>query len=924
MLSTAFVRKNLPLAITLVVGTLVTLGAWRFVENVERERTELAFSQRVENTADAILDRFAAYQQVLHGGAALLHASHAVSRTEWRVYVEHLMVEELFPGIQGVGYAVNLAPGDLDAHERAVRADGFPDYRVHPHAVRGPPPSSAIIYLEPFDVRNQRAFGYDMYSNAIRRTAMARARDTGKPALSGRVTLLQEMDQDLQAGILLYLPVYREDGPLDTVAQRRAALLGWVYSPFRMNNLMQGILGHDLRGVRLRVFDGQSEDEASLLFDSDSQAQHPVALMTTRRVLQVAGRPWTMALSLEPAAAAAGLTHASTVLIGGLITTLLLAWVVVSLRSSEERAGRLAWEMTDALRASERRYRAILEHTADGILTIDERGIVRSFNKAAEAIFGYSADEVIGRNVSKLMPERYRAQHDGYVARMETSASHRNLGMRREVVGLRSDGEEFPLWLAVNKIPTRGALEYVGMVSDLTERKRIQAELQYTAHHDALTTLPNRAVLKDRLDQAIRLARREGNKVAVLMLDLDHFKRINDTLGHHVGDDLLISIALRLEASVRDVDTVVRMGGDEFVIVLPSVGGREDVVPVVEKLMRILSQPISVVGHEMIITPSIGVCLCPDDGQDERALLKHADTAMYQAKAAGRGNYQFFETHMLRTNQRRLETETALRRALDRGEFSLRFQPQINIHSGQLIGCEALVRWHHPQLGDVSPALFIPMAEEMGLIGSIGDWVLLKACQEAAEMQRELGQPLHVAVNISPQQFFRNDIVSSINRALAMSGFPASQLEVEITEGVLLENSRETVQLLHKIRALGVSLAVDDFGTGYSSLSYLTRFPIDKLKIDQSFVRDITTDASDAAVASAIIAMAHSLKLVVVAEGVETLEQYEFLSQRQCDIAQGFYFGRPVTQREFVASAQRFQGQPALGDAHVASLDHLH
>ncbi len=923
MLSTAYVRKYLPLAITLIVGALATLFAWRMVQHADRERVELEFNQRVENTADAILDRFAAYQQVLHSGAALVHASRQVSRSEWRIYVEHLMVEELFPGIQGVGYAVHLGPGDLAAHERAVQADGFADYRVRPQAQGLQQPSSAIVYLEPFDERNQRAFGYDMYSNATRREAMQRARDSGRPALSGRVTLLQEIDQDLQAGTLLYLPVYLESGPLDTVEQRRAALAGWVYSPFRMNNLMQGILGSELSGARLRLFDGLESGDEHLLFDSAPTMQADAAWLTTRRVLDVAGRPWTMTMSLAPAAAA-GLAQPAAVLIGGLLMTLLLAWVVQSVRGAEARAGQLAWEMTDALRASERRYRAILEHSADGILTIDARGIVRSFNKAAEAIFGYCASDVIGRNVSQLMPERYRAQHDSYVTRMETNATNRNLGMRREVVGVRRDGEEFPLWLAVNKIPTRGELEYVGMVSDLTERKRIQAELQYTAHHDALTTLPNRAVLKDRLDQAIRHAQREGRKVGVLMLDLDHFKRINDTLGHHVGDDLLISVALRLEASVRDVDTVVRMGGDEFVIVLPSVRGREDVVAVVEKLMRILSQPISVVGHEMIITPSIGICLCPDDGVDERALLKHADTAMYQAKAAGRGNYQFFESHMLRTNQRRLETETALRRALDRGEFSLRFQPQINIHSGQLTGCEALLRWNHPQLGDVSPALFIPMAEEMGLIGSIGDWVLVNACQQAVHMEEELGRPLTMAVNISPQQFFRNDVVNSIKRALAVSGFAESRLEIEITEGVLLENSKETVQLLHKIRALGVSLAVDDFGTGYSSLSYLTRFPIDKLKIDQSFVRDITTDASDAAVASAIIAMAHSLKLAAVAEGVETLEQYEFLSQRHCDVAQGFYFGRPMTAQAFVSEAQRFGGLAGVEDAPAAAIEHVH
>lgn len=924
MPSTPVLRKHLPLALTLAVGVIGTLFAWQFTLRVENQRAEHEFEQHVELVTDAVFDRFATYEQVLRGGVALFYSSQEVTRDEWRSYVENLQVEGLFPGIQGIGYAVNLAPGQLQAHEETVQADGFPQYQVHPHATGEQPPSSAIMYLEPFDYRNQRAFGYDMYSNQTRREAMARARDSGQPALSGRVILLQETGEDNQPGTLLYVPVYKRGLPVGTTEQRRAALTGWVYSPFRMIDLMRGILGHDLHGVRLRLFDGAAPTEAKLLFDSAPDAPVLDDVMSKVQQVNVAGQPWTMAVSVSPGAAASGLSQPTIILLGGLLMTLALAGVVISMRGAEERAGRLAWEMTDALRASERRFRAILEHTADGILTIDERGIVRSFNKAAEAIFGYSADEVIGRNVSQLMPERYRAQHDGYVARMETSASHRNLGMRREVVGLRRDGEEFPVWLAVNKIPTRGEMEYVGMVSDLTERKRIQAELQYTAHHDALTTLPNRAVLKDRLDQAIRHARRAGNKVAVLMLDLDHFKRINDTLGHHVGDDLLISIALRLEASVRDVDTVVRMGGDEFVIVLPSVNGRDDVVPVVEKLMRILSQPISVVGHEMIITPSIGVCLCPDDGQDERALLKHADTAMYQAKAAGRGNYQFFETHMMRTNQRRLETETALRRALDRGEFSLRFQPQINIHSGQLIGCEALVRWHHPQLGDVSPALFIPMAEEMGLIGSIGDWVMTNACQQAVQMQQELGQPLHMAVNISPQQFFRNDIISSINRALAMSGFPASQLEVEITEGVLLENSKETVQLLHKIRSLGVSLAVDDFGTGYSSLSYLTRFPIDKLKIDQSFVRDITLDASDAAVASAIIAMAHSLKLAVVAEGVETLEQYEFLSQRQCDVAQGFYFGRPVTKEEFIASAQSFQGQPTLADKRSTALDHIH
>ena len=327
---------------------------------------------------------------------------------------------------------------------------------------------------------------------------------------------------------------------------------------------------------------------------------------------------------------------------------------------------------------------------------------------------------------------------------------------------------------------------------------------------------------------------------------------------------------------------------------------------VVDKLLSELSEPVPVAGHDMIVTPSIGVSIYPQDGEDSQTLLKNADAAMYQAKADGRGRAKFFDAHMLHQNEQRLITETALRHAMDRQELSLEYQPQVDMATGCLTGCEALLRWNHPELGRVPPDRFVPVAEEMGLIRPIGDWVLMTACREARSMQESLGLPLKVAVNISPQQFFHGDVPGSIRKALDDSGLRASCLEVEITEGVLLENSEATIEMLRSIRAMGVAVAIDDFGTGYSSLSYLTRFPIDKLKIDQSFVRDITVDSSDAAVTSAIIVMAHTLQLAVVAEGVETVEQYEFLAHRNCDTAQGYYFGRPMTARDFLLAADGF------------------
>jgi len=444
--------------------------------------------------------------------------------------------------------------------------------------------------------------------------------------------------------------------------------------------------------------------------------------------------------------------------------------------------------------------------------------------------------------------------------------------------------------------------ELAAVFNDMMRRRReAEALILHNAHHDALTGLPNRTLLLDRLEMAMRLARRSGGCVALLLLDLDHFKRINDTLGHLVGDGLLLAVSRQLQACVRDVDTVARLGGDEFVVVLSEVAGRHELQPVLDKIAQSVATPVTVEGHELAITPSIGGCLYPTDGADTTSLLKYADVAMYHAKASGRGNMQWFSGTMLEETREKLALGFALRRAVEQGELNIHYQPQVSLKSGRVIGMEALLRWRHPEHGEISPSRFVAVAEETGQILSLGDWVLRNACHDCARMQRSTGRPLVLAVNVSPRQFRRPDLVEVVQEALRDSGLRPEHLELEITETLLMDNPEVNAAVLRRLRALGITVAIDDFGTGYSSLSYLTRFPIDKIKIDHSFVRDLATDSADAAVINAIIAMAHSLNIRVIAEGVESDAQKRYLNQRGCDEAQGFLYSAAVPPERFPA-----------------------
>jgi diguanylate cyclase (GGDEF)-like protein len=442
---------------------------------------------------------------------------------------------------------------------------------------------------------------------------------------------------------------------------------------------------------------------------------------------------------------------------------------------------------------------------------------------------------------------------------------------------------------------------------DVSEARVTEVKLSHLAQHDFLTDLPNRMLLNDRLDQAIALARRHGNKVAVLFLDLDRFKHINDSLGHAIGDKLLQAVGKRLVAVVRGSDTVSRQGGDEFVVVLSDMTHAQSAARQAEKIHAVLSSPHAIDQHDLHVNVSVGISIFPDDGQDAETLIQCADTAMYQAKENGRNTYRFFKPEMNVRAVERQSIEAHLCRALERREFVLHYQLKTNLETGGISGVEALIRWVHPDRGLLLPAQFVPIAEDCGLIVPIGQWVLREACRQSRAWQAAGLPPVPVAVNISAVEFRHKDFLAGVRTILAETGLEPRYLELEVTESVLMQDVDATAAVLHALKAMGVLLAIDDFGTGYSSLTYLRQFPIDALKIDQSFVKKSTTDPDDAAIVSAVISLGRNLRQRVIAEGVETREQVAFLKTRSCDEGQGYYFGRPIVAEAF---AQLLGGLP--------------
>jgi diguanylate cyclase (GGDEF)-like protein/PAS domain S-box-containing protein len=559
--------------------------------------------------------------------------------------------------------------------------------------------------------------------------------------------------------------------------------------------------------------------------------------------------------------------------------------------SIEDITERLAYQ--DRLR----RMAVVFQSTREGVMVTDPRGFIEDVNPAFSQITGYDPSEVVGRNPSFLQSGR----HDAAFYREMWTAIAETGSWQGEIWNRRKDGEIYPEWLTINRVCNGDGkvAHYVAVFSDITQVKESEAELEHLAHHDPLTDLPNRLLLRARLERAMGRADRDGTLVAVLFLDLDRFKDINSSLDHAMGDRVLTEVAGRLANAVGAGHTVARMGGDEFPVLVEGVTDPHEVQPVIQRISAALAEPVTVGGESLQLTFSGGVSFYPRDGESVEKLLRNADAAMYRAKEAGGNTSRFYSRDMTERVHERVTLERALQRAIERDELELHYQAQWGLEGPTLDGMEALVRWRHPEEGLISPARFIPLAEESGLILPLGEWVLNAACCQArAWLDRGVAFG-RVAVNVSVPQLQQGDLVASVQRALRVSGLPGERLELEVTESSLLAGGEDTVRTLDALRALGLTLAVDDFGTGYSSLTYLKRLPIDRLKVDKGFVQDIPVDADDMAITRAVIHMGRALGLSVLAEGVETEEQWQFLKAEGAHAGQGFLWHKPTPDPDF-------------------------
>ena len=554
--------------------------------------------------------------------------------------------------------------------------------------------------------------------------------------------------------------------------------------------------------------------------------------------------------------------------------------------------------MEESLRQGEEKYRTILESIQEGYFEVDLNGNFTFCNDSMSRLTGHSKEELLGMN-HKQFTNKETAKEVFQAFNKVYTTGEPSKGFDWQII--RKDGVEgfIEASVSLQKDSSGKPTGFKGMIRDITERKRMEQQINYMATHDVLTGLPNRLMFSQLLNQAIRSAQRHKRQLAVFFIDLDRFKTINDSLGHEAGDRLLKEIARRFKKSLRAVDVVGRLGGDEFVIFIEEVEEFRQVEIVAHKLLSSAIKPMVLTGEECRVTASIGISIYPKDGEDEQSLIKNADIAMYFAKEEGKNNYQFYSKDIQSQSNERLSLETNLRLALERKEFSLHYQAKVDFKTGEITGVEALLRWDNPYLGSVTPTQFIPVAEETGLIVPIGRWVMKTACAQNVAWQRQGLPPVCMSVNLSLRQIMDDKLLEDIKAALDDSGMAPNLLELEITESMLMHNPARLIAVLTNIKKMGVRLAIDDFGTGYASLAQIKNFPIDTLKVDRSFIRNLPQDSENRAITEAIIAMGKTLSLTVVAEGVETQAQEDFLRDHICDEMQGFYFSKPIAPDQF-------------------------
>ncbi|MGS0740721.1 bifunctional diguanylate cyclase/phosphodiesterase [Glaciimonas sp. GG7] len=913
----------------LLLGLTITLAGFVGVRYLERQKIQADFTQSANIQIRSIVNGFADVVYKLRTVTQLFAVVDHVSREQFHDFTAALLIHS--PYIQALSFQRLMSPLQRAAYEVDIRKQ-YPDFHVREMPGAKPEASSpetryrVVDYLEPMK-GNEAAFGLNMTNNLAQIEAIERARDTGQPSATGVHAVSQP--RAYKYGVVILAPIYQRGAILTTVEDRRQAVMGYAGAVLRAEEVIGKLLVREDNGpltdIALSVYANAAPVASGLIYRSGNKALNslasPNALLTwifqdqqssIARSFDVGGKTWfIVATTAQPGFIKDHLGSLLVLIVGSLLSLFGAAYVyavttrsrrILQLVDVRTRQARLATELMKEDSVARKRAELALQLCERAIEASAHAIIIMSatlrdhpveyVNPAFERITGYTADEVIGRNIAVLHgPDTDQAG----VIEIRTALREQR-SANAIFRSYHKDGALFwnDVYIAPVKDDADNVTHFVIALYDITEMKRYEAELEHQARYDTLTGLVNRNVLRDRLSQAIVYGARYNHQIWVLSVDLDRFKFVNDTLGHTAGDQVLKKVAALLKLFTHEGDTLARLGSDEFVLILPE--GRQQGVSVqlIRQIMEAIEIPLEIEGKNFFLTCSIGVAVYPDDGQDAECLLKHADIAMCRAKELGNNNYQFYTAEMNERALERLQIESDLRSALMRNEFVLHYQPQLDLRTGRIIGMEALIRWNHPTLGVVAPGRFIDLAEETGLIVQIGAWVLRTACEDIKALQLKGLGYLRVSVNLSVRQFYQHNLVESVVKVLEETGLAPHYLEFELTESLVMTDVQLAVSILEHLKTVGVQLSIDDFGTGYSSLAYLKRFPIDALKIDQSFVRDITRDQDDAAIVTSIISLAHNLRLQVIAEGVETREQLAYLQRHRCDEMQGYYFSPAV------------------------------